>query len=454
MKTQSTQKQGNYLFSNQDLKRLILPLLVEQLLAITVGMADSIMVSSVGEAAVSGVSLVDTIFVLLINIFTALATGGAVVCGQYLGKKRPEQACKAADQLVLATFGLSVVVMILMYLLRTFILNVVFGHIEQDVWNNCNTYFLIVSASIPFISLYNAGAAIFRAQGDSKTPMKMSLLMNVINIIGNGILLYGLHFGVEGAAIPTLISRIFAAVAILIRARGTDHALHLSRPMVWKLHWPTLKKILGIGVPNGLENSMFQLGKILVLSLVTQFGTAAIAANAVSNTIAVFQTLPGTAMGNAILTVCAQCVGANEFQQVRYYTKKLMKIIYAGLVVSCIAVILLMPLVLDIYSLSEEAIKMAKQILAYHGICTMLIWPLSFSLPNTLRASNDVTFCMVLSIFSMWVFRIGFSYVLGLVFHLGVFGVWVAMTIDWAVRAVCFLIRYLRGKWQKKAFAV
>lgn len=199
---------------------------------------------------------------------------------------------------------------------------------------------------------------------------------------------------------------------------------------------------------------MFQLGKILVLSLVTQFGTAAIAANAVSNTIAVFQTLPGTAMGNAILTVCAQCVGANEFQQVRYYTKKLMKIIYAGLVVSCIAVILLMPLVLDIYSLSEEATKMAKQILAYHGICTMLIWPLSFSLPNTLRASNDVTFCMVLSIFSMWVFRIGFSYVLGLVFHLGVFGVWVAMTIDWAVRAVCFLIRYLRGKWQKKAFAV
>ena len=255
MKEQGTQT--NYLFSNQDLKRLILPLLVEQLLAITVGMADSIMVSSVGEAAVSGVSLVDTIFVLLINIFTALATGGAVVCGQYLGKKRPEQACKAADQLVLATCGLSILVMALMYLLRTFILNVVFGHIEQDVWNNCNTYFLIVSASIPFISMYNAGAAIFRAQGDSKTPMKMSLIMNVINIIGNGILLYGFHMGVEGAAIPTLISRIFAAVAILVRARGTDHVLHLSRPMVWKLHWPTLKKILASAFPTGLRTACF-----------------------------------------------------------------------------------------------------------------------------------------------------------------------------------------------------
>lgn len=189
-----------YLFSNRDLKRLILPLLIEQLLAITVGMADSIMVSSVGEAAVSGVSLVDTIFVLLINIFTALATGGAVVCGQYLGKRRPEKACEAADQLVLATGVLSVIVMGIMYALRLFILNVVFGHIEPEVWNCCNTYLLIVSASIPFISLYNAGAAIFRAQGDSRTPMKMSLIMNGINITGNAILLYGLHFGVEGAS--------------------------------------------------------------------------------------------------------------------------------------------------------------------------------------------------------------------------------------------------------------
>lgn len=443
-----------YLFSNRDLKRLILPLLIEQLLAITVGMADSIMVSSVGEAAVSGVSLVDTIFVLLINIFTALATGGAVVCGQYLGKKRPEKACEAADQLVLATGVLSVIVMGIMYALRLFILNVVFGHIEPEVWNCCNTYLLIVSASIPFISLYNAGAAIFRAQGDSRTPMKMSLIMNGINITGNAILLYGLHFGVEGAAIPTLVARIFAAAAILRRAYRQDHELHLTRPMVWKADWAMLKRILHIGVPNGLENSMFQLGKILVLSLVTQFGTAAIAANAVSNTIAVFQTLPGMAMGNAILTVCAQCVGANEYGQVRYYTKKLLGIIYAGLVVSCIVVILVMPLILNVYSLSPEATEMTKQILIYHGICTMLIWPLSFSLPNTLRASNDVTFCMVLSIFSMWVFRIGFSYVLGAVLELGVFGVWVAMTIDWAVRSVCFLVRYLHGKWEKKPQAV
>ena len=445
---------GNYLFSNQDLKRLILPLLIEQLLAITVGMADSIMVSSVGEAAVSGVSLVDTIFILLINIFTALTTGGAVVCGQYLGKKRPAMACQAADQLVLATGILSVLVMAVMYGLRTFILNVVFGHIEADVWNNCNIYFLIVSASIPFISLYNAGAAVFRAQGDSKTPMKMSLIMNGINITGNAVLLYGLHFGVEGAAIPTLAARVFAAAAILVRAYRPDHVLHLTWPVVWKLDWKMLKKILHIGIPNGLENSMFQLGKIMVLSLVTQFGTAAIAANAVSNTIAVFQTLPGMAMGNAILTVCAQCIGANEYRQVRYYTKKLLGIIYTGLVISCIAVILVMPLILNVYSLSPEATEMAKQILIYHGICTMFIWPLSFSLPNTLRASNDVMYCMVLSILSMWIFRIGFSYVFGSYLHMGVFGVWVAMTIDWAVRSICFTVRYLHGKWEKRPQAV
>lgn len=440
-----------YLFSNQDLKRLILPLLVEQLLAITVGMADSIMVSSVGEAAVSGVSLVDTIFVLLINIFTALATGGAVVCGQYLGKKRPEQACQAADQLVLATGILSILVMGLMYVLRTFILNVVFGHIEPDVWNNCNIYFLIVSASIPFISIYNAGAAIFRAQGDSKTPMKISLLMNVINIIGNGILLYGFHFGVEGAAIPTLVSRMFAAVVILARAYKTDHVLHLTRPVVWKLHWPTLKKILRIGVPNGLENSMFQLGKILVLSIVTGFGTASIAANAVSNNVATFAVLPGMSIGFALLTVGAQCVGANDFEQVHYYTKKLMKVAYISLIGINILLMLVMPFIIRAYGLSAEASGYAYKILIYHSICVVTIWPLSFSLPNTLRAAADVRFTMLLAIVSMWIFRIGFSVLLGVKLHWGVFGVWVAMTIDWLFRAVCFTIRYIRGKWQHQS---
>ena len=437
-----------YFFTNTALVKLIIPLIVEQFLAVLVGLADSIMVASVGEAAVSGVSLVDTIFILLINVFAALATGGAVVCGQFLGRKKKKEACGAADQLVLFTTVFSVGIMLLVYVCRPFILNVVFGKIEADVSYNANLYLMIVAASIPMISLYNAGAAIFRMMGDSKTAMFMSLFMNGINITGNAILLYGLKWGVEGAAIPTLVSRMIAGVVMIALLFNQKKVLHLSRPIVVKFQWPVLKKILHIGVPNGLENSMFQLGKILVLSMVSSFGTASIAANAVSNSLATFQILPGMAMGLALLTVTAQCVGAGSYEQVRYYTKKLVVLTHFMIMITALAIIALLPLILGIYGLSSEATQLTTQMIIYHGICTFTIWPLSFTLPNTLRAANDVKYCMWVSILSMWICRIGFSWVLGKELGWGVFGVWVAMTLDWVVRAVFFLIRYIRGKWQ------
>ena len=439
-----------YFFSNRELKRLVVPLIIEQFLAILVGLADSMMVSSVGESAVSGVSLVDTIFILLINIFAALSTGGAVVCGQYIGKKMLDKGCKSAEQLVLFTAVFSLVVMGLVYLCKPFILNVVFGTIEPEVMGHSNTYLMIVAASIPFIALYNAGAAIFRVMGNAKIAMYMSLIMNGLHIVGNAILLYGLHWGVEGAAIPTLFSRMLAGVAMIVLLFNPKLPIHLSRPFVFRFHIPTLKKILHIGVPNGLENSMFQLGKIMVLSMVASCGTASIAANAVSNTIASIQVLPGQAMGFAILSVTAQCAGAGDFTQVKYYAKKLLLVAYSLMLITSLGIIALLPAIMKVYGISPEATQLAMKILTYHGLCCITIWPLSFALPNALRASNDVRFCMWLSIISMWVFRIGFSYLLCIRLEIGVFGVWVAMTIDWLVRAICFSWRYLRGKWMYK----
>ncbi len=272
-----------YLFDNQSLKALIVPLVIEQILSIAVGAADTMMVSSAGEAAVSAVSLVDNVFVLLINLFAALATGGAVISGQYLGRRRPDVAQKAAEQLILFTAVFSVLIMALTYFFRSFILNVVFGKIEADVMSGCTTYLMIVAASIPFIALYNTGAALFRAMGDSRTAMFTALFMNGINLVGNSILIFGLKMGVAGAAIPTLISRIAAAILILALLRNPKKIIHVSIPFPLRFDFPLLKKILGIGIPNGLENSMFQLGKILVLSMVSGFGTASIEANAVSN---------------------------------------------------------------------------------------------------------------------------------------------------------------------------
>lgn len=444
---------NNRLFSRKDLVRLIIPLIVDQFLQVAVGLSDSIMVARVGEAAVSGVSLVDTVMLLIINIFTALATGGAVIAGQYLGRKDPKTGCEATAQLFNFTFLFSIFIMILGYLGQNLILYHVFGKIEPEVMKDSRTYLLIVLSSIPMIAMYNAGAAIFRAMGNSNVAMKTSLLMNSINVFGNALLIFGFHRGVEGVAIPTVVSRGVACVVILILLNNQKHELHILHPYPFRIKWNVLKKILYIGIPNGLENSMFQLGKIAVLSLVSGLGTASLAANAVGNNIANFAILPGMSFGFALLTVCAQCVGAGDFEQVKYYTKHMMRVEYLCLIASNLIVILALPFILSVYNLSDEAARYANDIILYHAACVVTIWPLSFTLPNTLRAAADVKVTMVLSIISMWVFRFGFSYLLAIEFHMGIFGVWVAMTIDWLVRGIFFVCRYKSGRWQKIIFS-
>ena len=446
-------KEKPYYFSNRALKRLIAPMIIEQFLAILVGMSDSIMVATVGEHAVSGVSLVDNIFILLIYLFAALATGGAVVMGQYLGQNKHEKANRAVNQLILFTALFAICIMIGLYLARNLILHRVFGAIEANVMEASKTYLLIVSASIPFIALYNAGAAVFRTMGNSKVPMYLSMMMNAINVGGNAILIFGFGMGVAGAATSTLVSRVISAAAIIFLLCSPEHLLHLERPFSFKLDFGMLKKIAYIGIPNGLENGMFQLGKIMVLSMITGFGTAAIAANAVSNIIATFQVLPGMSVGMAVITVCSRCVGAGDYEAARYYTRKILKLVHILIIVFSVTTLVALPGIMHLYNLSDDAMTFTKQIIWYHGICCMLIWPEAFTLPNTLRAASDVKFCMILSIISMWVFRIAFSYIIGVRMGMGVLGVWIAMTIDWAVRAVLFIIRYRGKRWQHKSIA-
>ena len=450
-KTKQKQDRSHYLFSNRELANLIGPLVIEQLLAVFVGMADSIMVANVGEAAVSGVSLVDNIMILIINIFAALATGGAVVAGQYIGRKDEKSACKAATQLVWFVSLSAVAIMILVYLGKDIILNQVFGHITAEVKGHADIYLLIVTASIPFIALYNGGAAIFRAMGNSQVSMWVSLLMNAINVTGNAILVFGLRIGTAGVAIPTLISRMIAAIVITVLLCNQTRILHIERTLKIRFDGRMIRKILAIGVPNGLENSLFQRVRILVLSLVSTFGTYAIAANAVSNAIALFQILPGMAISLAITTVISQCVGANDYEQVRYYLKKLLAIIDVAMVGTVALIFLALPLILKAYNLSDQTAAAATNIIHFHGISAMIIWPLSFALPAAYRAAGDAKACMYTSIVSMWIFRIGFSYLVGKYMGLGVFGVWVAMVVDWVVRAICFIIRYFNGKWKHGA---
>lgn len=435
------------IFSNHDLRRLVIPLVIEQTLAVTVGIADVLMVSSVGEAAVSGVSLVDMINVLIINIFAALATGGAVVSAQFIGAKQPERACHSAKQLLLITSILSLVFMGVSLAFREPILRVLFGQLEEDFMRNALVYFLFSALSYPLLAVYNAGAALFRAQGNSKISMQVAIVVNLMNIGGNAILIYGFKLGTAGAALSSLFSRGVGAVVIIALLYSRKNLVSLGKEGSFLPDWGMIGRILNIGVPSGLENSMFHLGKILVVGVIAAFGTTQIAANAVANNFDALGCLPGQAMSLAIITVIGQCVGAQDFGQVRYYTRKLMKVAYGSMIVLNVLIIVTLPITLRAYQLSPETMRLAMILIIIHDGVAMLIWPLSFTLPNVLRAANDVRFAMVVSIFSMWVFRCGLGYVLGARFGYGAIGVWIAMLVDWIFRAAFFFWRYKSGRW-------
>ncbi len=443
------ENQQGTIYSNKDLRSLILPLVMEQLLAILVGMLDTVMISGVGEAAVSGVSLVDNINILVINVFAAMATGGAVVAGHALGQKNQEQAGRAAWQMMLFLLYSSVAMTFLLLGAHKVILRAMFGQVEEAVMTSAVTYLIITGLSICPLALYNGCAALFRAMGNSRTTMYISLLMNLINLVGNAVLIFLFQTGVAGAAIATLIARTVAALLIFRLMFDGKREIHFQRRLTFRMDFPQVKKILYIGIPNGMENSLFQLGKILLLSLVSTFGTTAIAANAVCCTIANFNILPGMAINMALLSVASYCIGAGDFGQTRYYTRKLMRLTW--LCTSAVSVVMIAsaPLFLKIYHLTPETTALAMQVIRYHAVMCMVAWVPSFTLPNTLRAAGDVMWTMAIAIISMWVFRIGTAYFFSNIFHLGLIGIWIAMTIDWMFRGICYEIRYRGGKWEK-----
>ena len=439
----------NRLFSKKDLRKLIIPLILEQTLAITVGMADTMMISSAGEAAVSGVSLVDMFNNLIISVLAALATGGAVVTSQCIGAGRREEACRSARQLVFTEAAITIGISVLVLLFHRQILGLFFGQIEADVMQNAIIYLIISVFSFPLLAVYDSCAALYRSMGNAQITLKISLLMNVINVVGNAIGVYVLKLGVAGVAIPSLVSRGVAGVVLFTLLHNPDNLVFLTRGK-FKVDATIVKRILFIGIPSGIENGIFQLGRVLVVSIIAAFGTSQIAANGVANSLDSMGCIVGQAMSLAMITVIGRCVGAGEEGQVRYYTKKMLGETYFYTAVINSIILLLLPWILQIYGLGEETTRLSYILVMIHDGMAIFLWPASFVLPNMLRACNDVKYTMVVSIFSMITFRIGFSYVFGV--HMGwmAVGVWAAMVIDWVFRVLCFVGRYLAGTWRKK----
>lgn len=451
-KAVSLRGEQTVLFTNRQLVALMWPLLLEQFLAITVGLADSLMVATVGDAAISAVSLVDSISNLMIYIFSAMATGGAAVAGQYIGQRQKEDACHAGQQLIALLAAVSVFFVALLYLFRAQVLTVMFGHIEPDVMAATNTYYLYVMASIPGIALYNGGAALWRTMGRSDISLKVSLLMNGINVAGNAILIFGLGFDVAGVAIPTLVSRTVAAVVIVWLLFNEKLELHLSDIRAFRFEKRVMRNIFRIAIPSGVENGMFHFGRLILFSLISTFGTASITANAIGNTMGNFHVFAGQAICMGLTTVVSQCVGAGAYDRARYYMKKLTVATYAVMAFINITLILCIPLILRVYDVAPEAAVLAREVMLIHGGSAILLWLPSFMIPYFLRAAGDATYTMVVSMLTMWLVRVLGAYVIGRYLGYGVVGVWFAHAIlDWATRSVIFYARYCSGKWERMA---
>lgn len=438
------------LFDNRYLKALIIPLLIETLLSVTIGMMDTIMVARVGEHAVSGVSLIDSIANLLIFLFSAFATGGAVIASQYLGRKEERNACFSAKQLMYLSLAFSLAVSFLMLIFRRPVLDIIYGHIESDVMDAALAYFTPIIISFPFLAVLNSCNALFRSMGKSRITMIVAIIMNLINVSGNALFIYGFGMETFGAGLASLLSRMTACFYMVYKVTRPEEQIHVLEPLKFEVDLPMIKRILKIALPSGIENSVFHIGKILVSSTVASFGTASIAANAVFNALSTFANIPGSAIGMASVTVIGQCCGAREYDQASYYGKKLLGLTFLMMGVTCFVIFMLTPELAKLYNLSDAAYSLAVMTIRLNMFQTLLFWPPAFTIPNFLRAAGDAKYTMIVSIASMWIFRVMLSVILGVYLGMGFLGVCWGMFVDWYCRGIFFVTRFLKGKWKTK----
>ena len=435
------------MFSNKDLRNMIVPLFFEQLLVMLVGIMDTFIVSYAGEAAVSGVSLVNSFNTIFIYLFTALASGGAVVISQYIGNQDKKNSILSSSQLVMFSCIFSIVVSVVVLLFQKTILSGLFGRVDGDVMEACMTYLRISAYSYPFIAIYNAGASLYRSMAKTKTTMNISLVSNLINIIGNYIGVFVLHAGVAGVAVPSLIARAFSAIVITCLCFDAQLAAYYTKEGILTWDSAMLKRMLKIAVPNGIENGIFQFVKVALSSVVALFGTYQIAANGIAQSIWSLAALMGVALGPVYITVIGQCMGKQDTSQAKYYFKKLNRLALVLSLVWNVLIFLITPGWMKFYQVSQETIQMVIYLVAIHNFFNAFVYPFSGPLSNGLRAAGDVKFTMIVSVASTVLARFVFSLLFAIYFNLGVIGIALAMCLDWSLRAVIFYLRYRSGKW-------
>ncbi|MBE7047415.1 MAG: MATE family efflux transporter [Ruminococcaceae bacterium] len=438
------------LFTRQQVNKMVYPLIGQQLLSISVGIIDSMMVSTAGEAAISGVSLIGVLNTLLMMLFSAFSSGGAIVLSLSIGTNDMDKSRNVAKQLIWSCFGVALAVSVLSVAFRIPLLDLIYGDTDALVMQNARDYFFYLALAYPFLAVSNGIYAIFNAMGNTKVSLYNSVLANGVNIVGNAVLIYGFKMGAAGAAIATSLSWVVSAVTMMYRIHNKNHLVYVEKIFKIKPDFNIIKNICAVGIPNGVENSMFQFGKLLTQSLVASFALSQITANSVANSVVTLQYGIGGAIASAMVTIVGRCIGAGEKEQAKYYSGYLLKMMYIMTIVISVLLSVFSKQIADIYNLSGETAYITMNLLIFHSISAAVVWPSSFTLPNAFRAAKDVQFTMIISVVSMWIFRVYLSYVLGRDMGLGVMGVWYAMVCDWVFRAIIFVIRYIRGTWLKK----
>lgn len=436
-----------HLFSNKDLRILLIPLVIEQILNALMGTVDTMMVSNVSSSAISAVSLVDSINVLVIQVFSALAAGGTIICSQYMGQKDTKNATRTAQQLVMVVTVISLAITAVCVIWQVPILRLVFGKVEASVMRDSEIYFLYTALSFSFIGIFNAGSSVFRAQENTRLPMAVSVISNGMNIVGNAILIFGFHMGVAGAAISTLISRIFCAVVIMWYLRMPRQEIVVRDYMKIRPDGKRIKTLLAVGIPTGIENGMFQFGKLAIQSTVSTLGTAAIAAQAMTNILENMNGIAAMGIGIGLMTIVGECIGAGRRDEAIYYTKKLSWIAEVVVVISCILVYLLTEGITKVGGMEPESAKMCLFMMGWITVVKPLVWVLAFIPAYGMRAAGDVKFSMILSCISMWICRVSLCIFLCRVMGFGPIAVWIGMFTDWTVRGIVYMIRFRSRKW-------
>ena len=421
----------NLMFSTKELWMLLIPIMVEQMLNSLMGMADTMMVSNVGSVAMSAVSLVDSINTLVIQVFAALATGAAIICSHYLGKGDERGANKAARQIFLTVIVISLTITAGGLIFCRPLLRLIFGAVEPAVMEDSIIYFLITASSYPFIALFNAGGAFYRAGG-------------------NAVLIFGCNMGVAGAAISTLVSRAFCAIVVLYFLRKPKQKIVLNQYHTIRPDFPLIGKVLAIGIPAGVENGMFQFGKLAIQSTVSTLGTQAIAAQAMTVIFENVNGIAAIAVGIGLMTVAGQAFGAGRKEEAKYYIIKLTGYAEIVLIISCAVTFLISRPIMHLAGMEAESMELCYQMLIAITIAKPILWALSFIPPYGLRAAGDVKFSMITATCTMWFCRVALAVYLIRFQGFGPIAVWIGMFADWGIRSIIFSIRFISGKWMEK----